>query len=125
MSKGSWLFGFACGIAAGWLFAPEKGSDLRKKIFAARSSGKSGINPIKRDVVEALREVAESTKHIVNDEIELVKKLMKSSGQKTVAHSSTAGDAKSYKVKTSSSKTSTIKRKSSVRKPRAKQEKAE
>ncbi len=94
MSKGSWLFGFACGIAAGWLFAPEKGSDLRKKIFKARSRGKTGITPIKRDVVEALREVAESMKNAVNNampsnseeihsEAALVKKLVKSTSQKS------------------------------------------
>lgn len=97
MSKGSWLFGFACGIAAGWLFAPEKGSDLRKKIFKARSQGKMGIAPIKRDVVEALKEVADSMKNAVNgslnhsshdainDEMELVKKLVTSTGQKSAA----------------------------------------
>lgn len=60
MSKGSWLFGFACGIAAGWLFAPEKGSDLRKKIFKALSQGKIGIDPMYYDEMELVQKLVTS-----------------------------------------------------------------
>lgn len=63
----SLLFGLACGIFFAWIFAPEKGKDLRSKMKRDRDNGKLGLAPLGHDVGDALREVAETARDLYDD----------------------------------------------------------
>lgn len=56
MKKWPWVFGLVTGVVLAWVFAPEKGSVLRKKMSKQRAEGKLGLAPLKRDVVAAIHD---------------------------------------------------------------------
>ena len=63
----------AAGAAIGMLLAPEKGSDLQKKI---KDEARSWIDEVKK-LLQSGRDLARSTKEEAEDEVEKIKSNLK------------------------------------------------
>ena len=61
------LAGVAVGAAVGVLFAPEKGSDIRKKISTKGNDYKSGLKDKFGNLVDSASETVENVKSKINE----------------------------------------------------------